>query len=350
MELSERQRRFLEALSRTQFLPPDQLRAYQHSLLDPLIRHAIRNVPFYHDRLRAALASDGAPDLSRWAEVPILDRAAAQAAGSALFADSLPFGNDLWVEDRTPGITAPPMCHRRSNLTDLATRCQGQRDYDWYGMDCSQTLASIRESRDGSAPYPYGSKSAPWNMRGAGETVVLDSGAGAERQVDWLLRMKPRYLSTHPSLLDALADHVLASGRIGIWIDVVLTVGEPLAADVRNKAQRAFGARVFDRYGVQELGHIAAECPDCGQYHVSAESILVEVLRDDGTPASPGETGQLVVTSLYNFAMPLIRYQPGDCAEVGIAGACQRTLPSLRRIFGHARRMSASPGASMASA
>ena len=205
MELSERQRRFLEALSRTQFLPPDQLRAYQHSLLDPLVRHAAQNVPFYRDRLGAVLAADGALDLSRWAEVPILDRATAQAAGPALFAESLPFGNDRWVDDRTPGVTASPMRHRRSNLTDLATRCQGQRDYDWYGMDGRQTMASIGESRDGSAPYPYGSKSAPWSMRDDGDTVVLDSGAGAERQVDWLLRMKPRYLSTHPYLLSALA-------------------------------------------------------------------------------------------------------------------------------------------------
>ena len=143
---------------------------------------------------------------------------------------------------------------------------------------------------------------------------------------------------------------MLASGRIGIWVDRVLTVGEPLTAEVRSKAQRAFGARVFDRYGVQELGHIAAECPDCGQYHVSAESMLVEVLRDDGTPASPGTTGKLVVTSLYNFAMPLIRYETGDSAEVGVAGACLRSLPVLRRILGHPRRTSASPGASMASA
>jgi phenylacetate-CoA ligase len=350
MELSERQRRFLEALSRTQFLPSDQLLAYQHSLLDPLVRHAVRNVPFYRDRLGAVLANDGTLDLSRWAEVPILDRAAAQAAGSALFAESLPFGNDLWAEDSTPGVTASPMRHRRSNLTDLATRCQGQRDYDWYGMDCRQTLANIRESRDGSAPYPLGSKSAPWSMRGDGEAIVLDSGASVERQVDWLLRMKPRYLSTHPYLLSELCEHVLASGRIGIWVDLVLTVGEPLAPVVRSKARRAFGARVFDRYGVQELGHIAAECPDCGQYHVSAESMLVEVLRDDGRPASPGATGKLVVTSLYNFAMPLIRYEPGDFAEVGVAGACLRTLPTLRRILGHARRTNASPGIGMASA
>jgi phenylacetate-CoA ligase len=349
MELSERQRRFLEALSRTQFLPPDQLRAYQHSLLDPLVRHAAQQVPFYRDRLGAVLAGDGTLDLSRWAEIPTLDRTSAQAAGAALFAESLPFGNDRWVQDHTPGVTTSPLHHRRSNLTDLATRCQGQRDYDWYRMDCSQTLANIREFRDGSAPYPYGSMSAPWSMRGDGETIVLDGGAGAERQIDWLQRTKSRYLSIYPYLLGPLCEHVLASGRIGIWIDLVLTVGEPLTADVRSKAQRAFGARVFDRYGVQELGHVAAECPDCGQYHISAESMLVEVLRVDGTPAPAGETGKLVVTSLYNFAMPLIRYEPGDSAEVGVAGACLRTLPALRRILGHARRASASPGVDMAS-
>lgn len=180
-------------------------------------------------------------------------------------------------------------------------------------------------------------------MRGDGDLVVLDSRTEAKQQIDWMQRVKPRYLVTYPSLLLKLAEYLLSEGRV-FSLDHVLTIGEPLTADVRDKTQRTFGARVFDRYGAQEIGHLAAECPDCRQYHVSSESVLVEVLRDDRTPAAPGQVGKLVVTSLYNYAMPFIRYELDDFAEVGIPGVCIRTLPALRRIFGHARRVSALSG------
>src|SRR5262249_17797032 len=86
--------------------------------------------------------------------------------------------------------------------------------------------------------------------------------------------------------------------------------------------------------------HIAAQCPQCDEYHVSAETMVVEVLRDDGAPAASGEIGRVIVTSLYNYAQPLIRYEIGDLAEVGSARArCRRGLPSLRRILGRYRNV-----------
>ena len=80
--------------------------------------------------------------------------------------------------------------------------------------------------------------------------------------------------------------------------------------------------------------------------HVSAEAALVEVLRDDGTPAAPGETARVVVTSFYNYAMPFIRYEIGDFAEVGMPGLCLRTLPALRRIVGRERNVFTLPDGS----
>jgi phenylacetate-CoA ligase len=81
---------------------------------------------------------------------------------------------------------------------------------------------------------------------------------------------------------------------------------------------------VTNRYGCEEVSLIACECDQHRGLHVSADSVLVEVIHD-GKPAAPGTPGSIVVTDLSNFAMPLIRYLIGD---VGIVA--DRTCPCGR--------------------
>jgi phenylacetate-CoA ligase len=72
--------------------------------------------------------------------------------------------------------------------------------------------------------------------------------------------------------------------------------------------------------------------------------VLVEVLDDSGAPCAPGQAGRVVVTPLHNFAMPLLRYELGDEAEVGQPCACGRTLPTLAHILGRSRDRFVLPG------
>jgi phenylacetate-CoA ligase len=92
-------------------------------------------------------------------------------------------------------------------------------------------------------------------------------------------------------------------------------------------------------YSSQEAGIIALQCPASGLYHVQSESLLVEVLDDEGLPCKPGETGRIIITDLHNFATPLIRYEIRDYAEVAAPCACGRGLPALARILGRRRNM-----------
>ena len=80
-------------------------------------------------------------------------------------------------------------------------------------------------------------------------------------------------------------------------------------------------------------------CSEAGKRR-RAEAAVVEVLRADGSPALPGEIGRVVITPLYNYAMPLIRYELGDLAELGSTPSpCGRGLPTLRRILGRTRNL-----------
>ena len=116
--------------------------------------------------------------------------------------------------------------------------------------------------------------------------------------------------------------------------------GEALPDDLRALCQQVWGVSVADVYSCEEAGYIALQCPQVPQhYHVQAENLLVEVLDAAGRPCAAGDTGEVVLTTLHNFAMPLIRYAIGDYAQVGPPCACGRGLPVLQRIHGRARNL-----------
>ena len=71
--------------------------------------------------------------------------------------------------------------------------------------------------------------------------------------------------------------------------------------------------------------------------HVHAEANFLEVLGLDNAPTWPGETGWIVATPLYSYAMPLIRYDHADQASVGVPEACSIRLPALDAVFGKER-------------
>ena len=103
----------------------------------------------------------------------------------------------------------------------------------------------------------------------------------------------------------------------------------------RDLIERAFACKVYDQYGHGEAAVFVSEC-EKGSLHVSDEYGVVEVLAGED-PAKPGEIGEIVVTGLNNWAMPLIRYRTGDLAvreTEDFKCECGRGLSVLRSIEG----------------
>ena len=77
-------------------------------------------------------------------------------------------------------------------------------------------------------------------------------------------------------------------------------------------SRQAFGCKVTDRYGCEEVGLIACECERHAGLHLNIEHLYIEFLRPDGSPAASGEEGAIVITDLLNHGMPFIRYRIED--------------------------------------
>lgn len=325
--------------------PADTLLHYQLRQLDNVLDHAWRTVPWYRERLAAAGWQQGAaltPAALR--ALPLLTRRDVQTAGPAMRSTAIPSQFGPTHENRTSGATGEPVAVLRTALDALMWQANTLRDHEWHGRDQSLKFAAIRALSPGVAEPPLGVNAAGWGpaseaVRITGPAALLSLNADITVQADWIVQHAPGYLLTYPSNLAALIAHFAGAGRRVPGLRAVLSVGESVSPELRAACREVLGVPIEDVYSSQELGYIALQCPVSGQYHVMAESLLVEVLDDAGLPCAPGATGRLVISSLHNMAMPLIRYAVGDMATVGEPCACGRKLPTLARIAGRERNL-----------
>jgi phenylacetate-CoA ligase len=211
------------------------------------------------------------------------------------------------------------------------------REHVWHRRDLGAKLSAIRQGLGEEEGDNWGA--ATDGIFRTGPASTLPVSRDIESQLRWLEAQRPAYLMTHPSNLAALARHCIDHDIHMPYLREARTRGEALAADLRELCREAWGIPVVDMYSSNECGYIALQCPETDHYHVMAEGLLVEVIDDEGHACAPGQTGRIVVSTLHNFAMPLIRYEIGDLAEVGAPCACGRGLPVLARILGRERNM-----------
>ena len=126
-------------------------------------------------------------------------------------------------------------------------------------------------------------------------------------------------------------------------IPVIISAAEQLPGEVRTLAETTFGSRVINVLSSSEGGFIAIECPASGLFHIQSEAVVVEIISDTGEPCQVSEVGEVVVTPLYNYATPLIRYRTGDFVEKGPPCSCGRSLPTIARVVGRREHMFSFP-------
>lgn len=331
-------------LERSQWWRADVLRAHQMKQLAVILDHAARNVPFYRARL-AGLDITACATPEGWAELPILTRSDIQAAGPQLRADAMPEEHGRFHEVQTSGSTGLPIRVFGSDITAFFWNVLTLRGHLWHKHDFLGKLASIRVCDERVGSPPKGTSVPAWGLATdvawvTGPSALLNlATASISQQAEWLQKEAPDYLLTHPSNLAALVREMGPRPTVLANLREVWTIAESLDANVRRFVEEEWQLRVVDTYSSRECGYLATQCPMSDHYHVQSESVLVEILDDAGRPAGPGEVGRVVISTLHNFATPLLRYEIGDYAEVGTPCACGRGLPALRRIVGRQRNM-----------
>lgn len=160
-----------------------------------------------------------------------------------------------------------------------------------------------------------------------------------EEITETLLRFRPQIVYGYGSSLGRLATYMRDAGvqvpKAQAPLFVEYTADHMLPVE-QETAKQVMQAPVLSQYGSSEAGGLAQQCQQ-GNLHISTDHLYVEFLRPDGSPADPGESADIVVTTLNNYAMPLVRYAVGDVGSYSDKPCtCGVNLPLMNLELGKA--------------
>lgn len=321
-------------LEQSQWWSLEKIEAMQLAQFQAVYAHARATVPFWRDRFAGAPAR--IDSLAALRALPLSSRRDIQQAGVAMHSATPSTEHGPVVRTESSGSTGEPLVTLGTVWTQLLWQALLLRDHLWHRRDLGGKLAAIRNRSEAAHLPDWGPATSPFVT---GPSAVRAVSGDLDEQLDWLKAENPDYLLSLATNVQALAERSLERGIRLPRLKQVRTFAEMLRPGARDIVRAAWGVDIADSYSSEELGSIALQCPEREHYHLQSESLLVEVLNEAGQPCLPGETGQVVVSTLHNFAMPLLRYANGDYAEVGETCTCGRGLPVLKRIVGRQRNM-----------
>jgi len=324
-------------LRQSQWLPRVQLQEVQLAKLQRLLQHAYVHVPYYRQAMtRAGLRPEDVESIDDLTHLPLLEKHdVRKRLHFELFADNHRKRDMHRIA--TSGSTGEPFVtyadrhqlEMRFATTLRALEWTGWRFGDpqvrlWHQTLGMSRLQALRERIDA------------WFLRRLFIPAFEMKRSTLEDYVDRIRRHDPVLVDGYAESLNFLASYVRSGEDPGFSPRAVMSSAQALPDNVRAVIEDGLNTTVYDKYGAREFSGIAYQCGDSPDHHVMDESYIVELLVG-GRPAAPGEVGEVVITDLNNFSVPLIRYRIGDLAmavDNTIPCPCGRALSRIGRIQG----------------
>lgn len=321
-------------LKQTQYDAPDVIARRQWDAVGRMVAHAAETVPFWQERLAAAgLSVAEAQRAPGFFAIPPLEKSDLRSQREELIA--LPYRQAELTRKKTSGSTGVSVEVYVDEYAQQFKRGCTLRSDEWCGWRLGDPMAMVWGNPPTLARgWRARLRNALLERRYALDTLKMGR-ADMARFAEELRRRPPGMLFGHAHSLYLLANFLRQEQITDLRPRGIISSSMVLHDFERRVIEAVFGCRVTNRYGCEEVSLIACECERHDGLHVNADNVLVEIVRPDGTPAAPGETGAILVTDLVNRAMPILRYRVGDLAAPSTRRCpCGRGLPLVERIEG----------------
>jgi phenylacetate-CoA ligase len=314
-------------MNRTPKWPAPKMQAWSLNRLREITGLADRKIPFYGELFaRIGFKPKRLSDFDYWQRLPILDKDTVRAAGDRLHAaDSHKLGAVRCTTSGSTGTAMQFLLDREVNMASFALFWRVWNECPTWRIGRRQASLS-------------GYASGEWEYQRLTRILALSSfhltRENARAFHGLIDGYRPAFLRGYPSALYLFAKF-LDQERLRLRFPVVFTGAESLLPFQRQMIENTFGCRVVDHYSHWERCGSICQCK-FGRYHAHNDYGYHEIVDADGMPAEPGKLGRLVVTSLHNRAMPLLRYDTRDLAAWSEEPDCPcgSNFPVIDRIEG----------------
>ena len=324
-------------LELSQWWSPERFEAERVARLREFLADIGRHVPHFRDLYaRTGFDPRAVQSVADLLALPLHGKAEMRAAAARLTADDA----GPLARGTTGGSSGEPLIFgigKGRTSHDVAAKWRATR---WWGVDIGDPELVVWGSAIELGAHD---RLRRWRDRLLRSELLPAFEMSPDRLDGYLAhirRVRPAMLFGYPSSLALIAAH---AARRGVALNdlgtcVVFVTSERLYDEQRAAIAAAFGCPVANGYGARDAGFIAHECP-AGSLHLSAEDLIVETLRPDGSACADGEAGEIVVTHLATRDYPFVRYRTGDVGAVsafvgGSRCACGRGLPVLSQLDG----------------
>jgi phenylacetate-coenzyme A ligase PaaK-like adenylate-forming protein len=319
---------------------PDELRAHRRAALQATLAFAAEHSTWHSSRLARLDLSALDPDdlgalptmakadlMAHWDDVvtdPRLTLDAARAHLERVDREGLSLLLDEYLVFQSGGSTGTPgiFCWHKDEMARWAGSTQRWSAAAGFGPPARGAWVGARSMRHPSAAVTI--------MSGNDPRLVVPVDQPVAAVVEQLNELAPDALSVVGSMLPALVeaarrgDLVINPGRIGVFGDVV-------DRGAMAAAEEVFGVAPTEGYPTTDVGHIGQQAPGEAGLYVNEDMLVVECVDEDDRPVPAGElSDHLLVTSLHQRTLPLIRYRIDD--RVAIDPFPGTTAPAYRRI------------------
>lgn len=322
-------------VNENQYWSHDKIMEYQVSHLRNLLEHAYKHTRYYRKVMdeRGIRASD-VTDLTVLKKLPVIGKQEINQCWQDFVADNAKQYHPMHrVTSGTTGVTFQYYNDAKSWGLNWATK---ERTFSWggysFGKDKIATLKGGSMLR--RAKPLLSDRFWKYLHKYHDLSVVHLSEANMEQYYREMIDQNIQYLRGFPTAVYTFAKYI-ADKHGSLPLKATFTSAEYLQDYQRKQIQETFQTNHIDAYGCGDGMGGANQCEHAKGYHINIETSIMEIVSSDGRDCLPGEEGEIVLTSLHDYAMPLIRYTPGDMARVASSQcSCGRTLPLLDRIVG----------------
>ena len=325
----------LRLVRESQYWSPEQTEAYQMHHLRLLLEHAYQHVPFYKN----AFDQQGIKplDIRATKELCCFKPVRKQdilADPSAFLADNRSaFRTRKHV---TGGTTGELMTYYQDSRAWTLNWALKLRTFEWGGFRFGKDRLGVMAGGSLTPQHRSFDSNSLWrnvcNCYSMPITLLNEEVMG--KYYGQLRQQRIRFMRGYPSAIAAFASYLREEGK-QLPMRTVFTTAEILYPHQRELMSEVFNCEVYDTYGCGDgMGH-ATECELHQGLHVCPEVSVMQVVNSDGNMVASGEEGEVVLTSLFDYAMPMIRYAPGDRAILKTEPCpCGRTGIMLESVVG----------------